>query len=260
MAKIYRFFTADIQEPSALRKDIILSERVDAEIFSQLSRVLRVKEGDHVILIPRSQSESFEYHFAVSSAHKKDVLLQFKERTENHNELGFPLELVLCLPNKPDKLSFIVQKAVELGASSLILTEGDNSQLKHNLRTDRLEKIVSEAAEQSERVHLPAIVFGGSLIETLHERIQLPDAPPFFVAMERSENSQPLELLAKSVVARGCSIVVGPEGGFSDDEKAFIQQHKIVTFSLGRRILRMETAAIVSLGIVSCLIPRSALR
>jgi 16S rRNA (uracil1498-N3)-methyltransferase len=253
MTRIYRFFTTDIREPSALQKDLSFSERTESEIFSQLTRVLRVQPGDRVVLIPRGRTEPFEYSFDVASAHKKEVLLQFRERVENHNELGFPLELVLCLPNKPDKLSFMVQKAVELGVSSIVLVEGDNSQMKHNLRTDRLEKIVSEAAEQSERVNLPTLVFGGSLIEMLHERIQLSDVPKFFVAMERSKNTQPLEHLAKSVGREGCSIVVGPEGGFSDDEKEFVRKHALTTFSLGKRILRMETALILSLGLVSSL-------
>ncbi|HMR01462.1 MAG TPA: RsmE family RNA methyltransferase, partial [Candidatus Gracilibacteria bacterium] len=164
----------------------------------------------------------------------------------NENELDFEMELVVCLPNKPDKLSLILQKAVELGATRLVLVNGDFSQMKHGLREDRLVKIVKEAAEQSERATVPEVVVGGDL------RDFVGDAPGgLLVAMERAENKTLPEVLKSVEAVSPISILIGPEGGFSDEEKTLIEELGLTCFSLGKRVLRMETAAIVSLGMTA---------
>lgn len=242
MARVYRFFSQDVQD---FEHDVALSGNTDPDIVEQLGKVLRVQPGDDVVLLPMAVSGPpfFEYRYTVANAHKKGVELSFQEKTENLNELGFSMELVLCLPNKPDKLSMILQKAVELGASRITLVEGDFSQMKHALREDRLQKIMKEAAEQSERAVVPELVVAGKLKDYLR------DAPDrLLVAMERKETKGLMELLDDGDVA----VLVGPEGGLSDEEKAIIEQRGLPCFSLGRRVLRMETAAIVALGMAAC--------
>ena len=242
MARTYRFFTQDIQK---FEEDIALSSNVEPDIVEQLGKVLRVRSGDEVVLLPQSSNGApyFEYRYIVQSAHKKGVELSFQEKKENTNELAFMLELVLCLPNKPDKLSMILQKAVELGASQVTLVEGDFSQMKHSLREERLHKVMVEAAEQSERAVVPEFVVSGGLKDYLRGL----NGQPLFVAMERDESTRLPELLNGG----DASILVGPEGGFSDEEKALIEELQIPCFTLGKRILRMETAAIVALGIAA---------
>lgn len=241
MARSYRFFAEDVR---SFEQDVSLSGSVDAEIVEQLGKVLRVKTGDEVTLLPLASSGPpfFEYRYTVESAHKKGVELSFQEKIENRNELECGLELVLCLPNKPDKLSMVLQKAVELGVSRVTLVEGEFSQMKHALREDRLLKILKEAAEQSERAVVPELVIDGGLKD------YLAGAPEtLLVAMERAETQKLSNLVGDGDVL----ILVGPEGGFSDDEKALIHERGLRCFSLGRRVLRMETAAIVALGIAS---------
>ncbi|MEZ4086900.1 MAG: RsmE family RNA methyltransferase [Candidatus Gracilibacteria bacterium] len=252
MARSYRFFVTDVKD---FEVDVTLSGNVEPDVVEQLGKVLRAKVGDEVVLLPvggvdgggvEGRAARFEYVYEIASAHKKGVELTYVKKVENQNELNFGLELVVCLPNKPDKLSLILQKAVELGATRLVLVNGDFSQMKHGLREDRLVKIVKEAAEQAERATVPEVVIGGDL------RDFVGDAPGgLLVAMERADNKSLPEVL-KSVDAHvPISILIGPEGGFSDEEKALIEELGLTCFSLGKRVLRMETAAIVSLGMTA---------
>lgn len=241
MPRMYRFFTQDLVRPDELTQDVALSERCEAAAFQQLVKVLRVQPSDTVVLIPPQEKPPFfEFHFVVDTAHKKEVVLKFGAKVENRNELYFGLKLVLCLPNKPDKLSLVLQKAVELGASSIVLVKSDFSQMKHALREERLRKIMIEAAEQSERAVVPELVLASDVQEYLADADK-----DLLVAMER-EDCPPLhELLGDGDV----SLLIGPEGGFSDAEKELLRGFRC--FTLGGRVLRMETAAIVALGIAS---------
>ena len=255
MARTYRFFIKNPETFSLLgmEKDFTLEEKMEPEVFFQLMKVLRCKTGDRVVFIPSSSRDFFEFHYEIQEARKKNIGLFFKEKTLNEHELSFELNLILCLPNKPDKLEFILQKAVELGTKKILLLEGEFSQMKHQLRPDRLQKIMTEAAEQSERAFIPGLEIGGKLKGFLVQNQS--KASSFFVAMERLESSGLVLTEAMKKIFSGedqsVSVVIGPEGGFSELEKEQIQLLHFPCFSLGKRILRMETAAIVSLGIIT---------
>lgn len=250
MAKNYRFF---LRHPETFQRfeqqqQFVLDEHAEPEIVFQLTKVLRVKAGDTVTLLPSGVGMT-EYVFDVGASSKRGVELTLKEQRPNVHELDGQLGLLLCLPNKPEKLELIVQKAVEIGATRIDLVHGDFSQMKHQLRPERLQKILMEAAEQSERGVVPALQLHGQLADFLTSL-----APELrnslAVAMERSHRTDTLNSLSGEPDHR-ITILVGPEGGFSDKEKALIDELKIRTFSLGKRVLRMETAAIVSLGMAA---------
>lgn len=258
MARHYRFFLRNPDTFSRFRdaKNFELEEKMEEEIVFQLVKVLRVKTGDRVTLIPQNRVAPFrEYSFEVAAAAKHSVTLTKKSELPNSNELGFPLELFLCLPNKPEKLEFIIQKAVEIGVSGIRLFESDFSQMKHQLREERLRKILIEAAEQSERAVVPELIIGGPLKKFLQGAADS-ETENIFVAMERLRQLQEMPLeggnpFGVSGKKTGISVLVGPEGGFSDEEKKLMAGRSLKTFSLGKRVLRMETAAIVSLGLAA---------
>lgn len=251
-----------------------LTEKLEPDIFYQLVKVLRVSPGDKVVLMAASSAATVvnagvghttgeeamnrgdEFLYEVESAQKKEIVLRFKERAKNQNELDFRLELLLCLPNKPDKLEMILQKAVEIGAAAVTIVEGDFSRMKHNLRNERLAKIMTEAAEQSERAYVPELAVKSGLRAYL-SGLGEEEKSRIFVAMERGADTLGLPVLLTrrkaASVHKGTdvTILIGPEGGFSPEEKAMIEKLKFPCFSLGRRILRMETAAIVSLGMAA---------
>jgi 16S rRNA (uracil1498-N3)-methyltransferase len=251
MARKYRFFTRHITKdsfPADALKPFHLYENLEPEIFFQLVKVLRVKETDLIAFLPILQSAPYhEYLYEVESADKKEISLRFVKKTENLNEPEREITLVLCIPNKPDKLDFILQKSVELGVKNIVLVEGDFSQLKHNLRPERIEKVLIEAAEQSERAIVPKLLIAGSLREFLNK-----GADNLFVALERSDCKNLLEIMSdKKTDTRNMQILVGPEGGFSDEEKELFKRTGLTCFTLGKRILRVETAALLSLGMIS---------
>jgi 16S rRNA (uracil1498-N3)-methyltransferase len=137
--------------------------------------------------------------------------------------------------------------------------------MNQKLREDRLLRIVTEAAEQSERAVLPQIVTGHNLTKFLETQVQLPEKKQIYAAVERlgesKEKNEEIRnknsdnaldgafgFFEKADVSKGVMVLVGPEGGFSEAEKELISA-QCKGFSLGKRILRMETAAIVALGI-----------
>ena len=176
--------------------------------------------------------------------------MEFSEKKLNNNDLDYEVELIYCLPNKPEKLEFTLQKGTELGVSKFVLLQSDFSQYKHNLKVERLEKIVIEASEQSERIHMPIIEQGGTLIKFLKDNA---NDKCIVVAMERDDvNIKTKEMFSALIEKyKRISIVVGPEGGFSTAEKDLVKELNIATISLGKRILRNETAAIVCAALAS---------
>jgi 16S rRNA (uracil1498-N3)-methyltransferase len=242
MARIYRFF---LENGTDLGKDCSILPGKNDEVLDQLIKVLRVRAGDMIVLLDADAGDGDEYSYEVISAHKKEVALKFLAIKKNENELSFDLNLILCLPNKPEKLSFILQKAVELGVCKVFVVEGENSQMKHALKQDRLHRIIREAAEQSERAVIPEVIIGGRLLDFLKSG----KAKNVYAAVERLTEENVVSDLKRYMDE--VSILVGPEGGFSEVEKDFFKANGIKEFSLGKRILRMETAVILALGLVT---------
>jgi len=288
MARHYRFFLRNNESWNLiLEEKYELLEKTEPEIFFQLVKVLRAGQGDLVTLMPMGKSDgrsdleamrragvtdtrpmsSFEYDFEVVSVTKKAVGFLKKGVRETQNELSFPLTLWLCFPNKTDKLEFILQKAVEIGVTEIKLFQADFSQKTHVLRFDRLGKILLEAAEQSERNSVPEFTAEGRLSDMLGHALEAEKNDEFaerfgnvWVAMERmgkasegifGAGAMDGGSASKNIDWRGITVLIGPEGGFSEAEKALLMGLPFHKFSLGKRVLRMERAAIVSLGLAA---------
>lgn len=254
MAQTYRFFLRNsILDKFPLHGIFELDAKAEPEIFHQLTKVLRIKTGDGVVFLNRKSREPFfDNYFVVDLVATKKIMLRFEKKILNEAELPFSLGLVLCLPNKPDKLAFIIQKAVELGVKKITLVEGDFSQFKHKLHLERLEKILIEAAEQSERGQIPILEARKKLKDYLLN-LKRDGEEVLLVAMENLHDGQntfnKINHFAASAKDGGIDILIGPEGGFSSEEMEIITKLKLPCFSLGKRILRMETAVILSLGL-----------
>lgn len=216
-------------------------------IFYQLTKVFRLSLGDRIVLInpyrPFAEEQNKEYHFRALSVDKKAIHLQLEEIRILEKYLRFPLSLALCLPNKPSKLDFILAKATELGVSKFYFIKSDLSQFNHRVRLDRLIKIAIEAAEQSEQVAPPSL----TVIDNLDEYLQ---SPPEFdlVALERTTDSQSLLDIKLAAATR---ILIGPEGGFSDREVELIKHSQQKPINIGGHILKMDTAALLSVGVLA---------
>ncbi len=142
---------------------------------------------------------------------------------------------------KRDATDLVVQKATELGVSALlpVITARSNT---HRINADRLAAIATEAAEQSERLTVPALSAARPLADLLRD---WPPGRRLFAAVERSDAPPP------AAAAGPRALLVGPEGGFSPDELEAMRAHPFVaTASLGPRILRAETACIAGLALL----------
>ena len=142
---------------------------------------------------------------------------------------------------KRDATDLVVEKATELGASALlpVFTERTNTA---RLNLDRLRAIATEAAEQCERLVVPRIEEPRRLADLL---AAWPAARRLVVALERAEAPAPVPSAAAT------ALLIGPEGGFTPAEATLLRRHPAVqAVSLGPRVLRAETAAIVGLALL----------
>lgn len=219
--------------------------RDEEDLMHQITSVYRCKAGDKLILMNHNTTrpENTEYHFQINNLNKKTLEMTLLE-TSRLQESPYNLTLSLCLPNKPAKLDFILEKATETGATSINLIKSDFSNFQHELRLDRLNKIVIEAAEQSERARVPTLQTFTSIGSFLESK-----PADLMIAMERSEKSKPFDKYQWEKT--DYDILIGPEGGFSQQEREFIELSGHQQISLGKHILKQDTAVILALAIIS---------
>ncbi|MGL5831306.1 MAG: 16S rRNA (uracil(1498)-N(3))-methyltransferase [Candidatus Altimarinota bacterium] len=243
--RLYRFFlkNPNYSLPTQVGNTFSLHKNDQEELFHQLQSVLRVETGDQLLFqLPNYQpTPNPEFLFKVVQLNKKQLDLILEETRVNQNFLSNQLNFALALPNKPAKLEFILQKAVELGINQIILIKTEFSNYPHQLKTDRLEKILLEASEQSERSFIPQLQIFESLSSYLHTKPK-----NLLVALERSSSSQ--NFLDYQIQSEQ-TLLIGPEGGFSEQEKELLSSNS-QSFLLGNHILRMETAALAALAIL----------
>lgn len=170
------------------------------------------------------------------------------ENKSSNNELPNNLVLAFGLV-KADKLEFVIQKACELGVSKFIPLDTKNSIVKYDInkldkKMVRWQKIIKEACEQSLRNNIMEITMPKK-ISALKDELQDIN----LVAYEKADEQNKI----RHNYCRGndCLIVIGPEGGFDKTEIEELQQLGIKEVSLGKRILRCETAAISTVSIIS---------
>ncbi len=198
-------------------------------MFNQFKNVFRFGIGDQVILFDNS---GFDFTFSISGYEKDSILLS---KIEVHENIVLPSRETYLFASlvKKDNFEWIAQKATELGVSHIIPIVSDRSE-KKDLNTERIQKIIIEAAEQSGRGTLPILYEVSDLSSALenyaHVRsIAWDPIAPKFVSLD-IENIN--------------GAYIGPEGGWSPQELELFKQRGIHTRSLGPQILRSETAVI----------------
>lgn len=216
-----------------------------------LVNVMRREAGSPVRLF---NGRDGEWQAAVTEASRKNAVLTVETRLRE--QTGVP-PLRLCFaPVKKARTDFIVEKATELGAAIIqpVITRRTQSE---RVRTDRLMALATEAAEQTERLCLPVVPEPVSLERLLSD---WPQAERLIFCDEAGDGegpwggaegrAQPMpELLRAEPDPSGpWTILIGPEGGFDDNERALLRSLPFVrAVTLGPRILRADTAAVAAL-------------
>lgn len=208
---------------------------LDAAQANYLGNVMRLKEGAELLVFDGS---SGEWLARVAEARKKRMTLTVQRRTREPEAI--PDLWLAFAPVKRAQTDWLVEKATELGAARLIPVMTQRT-VTERVKLERLEVIAIEAAEQCGRTRLPEISEPLTLKQLLGSR---DSARRLYFADERGG-----EPAVKTFRPGPALILTGPEGGFTDEERASIRAaENALAFSLGPRILRAETAALASLS------------
>lgn len=192
------------------------------------SKVLRKKEGDLVILVNGLGCKATA---EIQSIKNKSISLSIVS-AEQREEPDTKKVIGLGIIKIRDRFEFAIEKAVELGATTICLFDAEHSE-RTRIKKDRIEVIVQSAFKQSGRWWMPKLISKSDLKSVLfefadHEMIMAHEK----VDVEKPEFSSKKEKL----------LLVGPEGGFSDDEVKLVEQAGGHLISLGKNRLRAETA------------------
>jgi 16S rRNA (uracil1498-N3)-methyltransferase len=208
-------------------------EIFDREIINQLKNVLRKQRGDKIILFNNSEKEA---RAQIKELLKDKVGVEIFEITVPARETKIFVSL-FCSVLKKDNFELVAQKATEIGVREIVPFLCQNS-VKTQLNFSRLEKIVKEAAEQSQRTTIPKISQILPFTEAVFKTKDFDLKILFDVKGEKI--SLPKKRIEK------IALFVGPEGGFSAEEVELAKKNNFQIFNLGKLTLRAETAAIVS--------------
>ena len=200
-----------------------------------LTRVLRAKVGDTVSLF---DGRGREWPARVASLGRDRVELDTTEPTVDPVPVAIPLTLAVALP-KGDRQKWMVEKLTELGTARLVPLETTRGVAEATASAQvRLERVVIEACKQCGRNTLMEIAAGRPLDRLLAE------APAGACVVIAHPGGRPLEAITMPPTATALIAVVGPEGGFTDEELCIAERAGAIRISLGPHILRVETAAI----------------
>lgn len=232
-----RFFKS-MSIPAAVGDTLTL----DGQDAVHLQRSLRLRVGDTVLVC---DGRSTEYNTVITAFADNTASLEVTAVRESQAEPALKLTLYQGLP-KGDKLEWIIQKAVELGVTEIVPVEMSRSIAKVGdkaaKKQARWQAIASEAAGQSGRGILPVVTAPLFFKEAL---ARMKDTPTI-VCYEGG--GQPFPALI-SPDQTTLSLVIGPEGGIAPDEIEALRQNGAVTATMGRRILRCETAPIAAVSV-----------
>ena len=231
-----RFFT----EPENIKSNI-------AEIIedaAHISRVLRMNPGDKILLFDGTGKE---YTAVLKNISAKICTAEILSDTISLSEPKTKVSIYQALP-KSGKMENIIQKSVELGVYEIIpvITDRIVSKLdggkKENEKISRWNKVSTEAAKQCGRGILPKVLPPLSFENAINTMCESSFAIMPYEELGHSGVSNLKDVL-KSCTSEKISVIIGPEGGFSDKESEYAKKQNVNLVGLGKRILRTETVA-----------------
>lgn len=220
---------------------------IDTDDVLHIKRVLRLSQGDEITVC---DSTGTDYTATISVIADKHIECNIIDSVKNDTESNIKVTLFQALP-KASKMEFIIQKTTELGiirvvpctlSRCVVKLDGKDAAKK----VERWQKIADEAAKQSGRGIIPEISPVMSFRDAVDE-MQKSDL--CFVPYESAEDIR-LKPVLNSNPAKTISYMIGPEGGFSPEEAEYLKNRGIPLVSLGKRILRTETAGMAVLSML----------
>ncbi len=228
---MHRFF---IQNEQINPKQKIIPTQ---DLFHQLTKVLRIRPSEKFVCI----YENLELECLLGD--KEIIVTDFKEFEISKD---IKITLIQGIPTNK-KVSMILQKATELDVDEIILWQAKRSTSKlseFSKKEERLNKIVMEACEQSRRNDIPSISFINRLDE-----INFEDSDT--IVLYENEDKLTYREAIESSSKKNINIVIGPEGGIDENELDLLKSKGSSIATLGKNILRTETAALAALAIIT---------
>ncbi len=217
------------------------------EVSQQICRVLRLKTGSEILLL---DDRGFEYPSLLCEVGEVHCTVSVLSKVPSQSEPVTQITLLIGLTQR-EKFELILQKCTEIGVTTFIplITTRTLVQKISDVedKYPRWKKIIQEAAEQSHRGRLPVLAptlkFAEALTQTKVE------ASLKLILWEEEANLSIKDQL-RAFKGNKVDLIIGPEGGLSAEEVDLAKQNGYMPVSLGKRILRMETAAIHAVGVV----------
>jgi len=221
---------------------------ISGDLFRHMVKVLRLKPGAGVLL---ADGNGAEFTGIIDSVGKERLVVTLQESREVAPVAAVPcITLFQGLP-KGDKLEFILQKTTELGVAEVIpfaaarsvprIRKGEEAE-----KVARWQRIVQEAARQSERSSVPQVSLAGSMAEV----VNMSGHGVKFLLWEGEKVNRLKDTLAGLAKPETIALIVGPEGGLTAEEAAIATDNGFIPVSLGPRIVRTETAGLAMMAIL----------
>jgi 16S rRNA (uracil1498-N3)-methyltransferase len=243
---MYRFFVKREQICEGL-------VRIEGEDVNHIRNVLRMRPGERILVCC---GDEWEYTCRIAGFADGAVRAEILDAQKPGKELPSRIMLLQCLP-KGDKMELIIQKAVELGAAEIVPVASGRSVVKLDAKkaaakVERWNAIAASAAKQSMRMVIPKV----------HPVLKFQEALEYAgkadVRLMPYEKAEGMEATRRRLSAlrsgESVAVLIGPEGGFEDREAEEAAAQGFSAVSLGRRILRTETAGLTALSILMYLL------
>jgi 16S rRNA (uracil1498-N3)-methyltransferase len=232
-------------EPDLAVRTIV---HLDRDQSNYLAAVLRKQVGDEAVLF-NGRDGAWLCRIVVDA--KKNVVLEVIEQIALQPA---PTDLWYGFaPLKSARLDYVIQKATEMGAGTIQPVTTQFTQV-HRINMDKVTANAIEAAEQCEVLTVPAVSPEITLEKLITTWAETHSARKLIFADEGEGASSPVETL-QALKGAPLGLLIGPEGGFSDEERAKLRaQPFVVPISLGPRILRADTAAVAALALIQAII------
>lgn len=243
---MYRFFS----QPENLLEDKLV---ITGEDVNHIKNVLRMKKGEKLVV---TFGQGDDYYCVIDDLLEEQILTSVLEKKKSDTELPVSITLFQCLPKK-DKMELVIQKAVELGATAVVpvnsrrcVVKLDDKKAKKKL--ERWQAISMSAAKQSGRGVIPKI---SDVMDFKAAVAKMNSMDLAIMPYENADNmAESFSIFMKAIDVKSVGVLIGPEGGFDIKEVEYALTNGVKPVSLGKRILRTETAGLAILSTLMIMI------
>ncbi|MCY3625869.1 MAG: 16S rRNA (uracil(1498)-N(3))-methyltransferase [Candidatus Dadabacteria bacterium] len=230
------------KEPS-IEDDGTLRGKISESDYTHITKVLRLAAGDRITVF---DTESIEYEGVIMDISSGTIAVKVDSTLRLQTESKLELNLFQAIL-KGNRMDTVISQATQLGVSGIFPVISERTQVRSTAKVDRWNKIALESTKQCGRTVPPAV----SEPVDLRGSLEIRNESEMKIILYENQG----ELLRDHMSSRGKSVrtinlFIGPEGGFSEQEIALAKEKGYTVLGLGERILRAETASVVSLALL----------